>query len=43
MLKYIDELKALKLPVGQYAIFGSGPLAIRNLKAASDIDIIVKW
>lgn len=41
MLDYIDELKALKLPAGQYAIFGSGPLAVRDLRDAGDIDIIV--
>jgi hypothetical protein len=41
MLNFIDELKALNLPAGQYAIFGSGPLAIRNLRDAGDIDIIV--
>jgi hypothetical protein len=41
MLKFIEELKSLNLPLGQYAIFGSGPLAIRNLRDAGDIDIIV--
>lgn len=41
MLDFLDELKALKLLTGQYAIFGSGPLAIRNLRDAGDIDIIV--
>lgn len=28
-------------PIGQYAIVGSGPLGIRNLRAINDIDIIV--
>ncbi|KKQ34417.1 MAG: hypothetical protein US52_C0060G0006 [candidate division WS6 bacterium GW2011_GWA2_37_6] len=41
MLNYIEELKKLHLPEGQYAIFGSGPLAIRNIRASHDIDIIV--
>jgi hypothetical protein len=41
MLNYIEELTGLNLPSGQYAIFGSGPLAIRNLRDAGDIDIIV--
>jgi hypothetical protein len=41
MLNFIDELQALNLPAGQYAIFGSGPLAVRNLRDANDIDIIV--
>lgn len=34
-------IKALNLPIGQYAITGSGALGIRNLKAIGDIDIIV--
>lgn len=34
-------LKALNLPVGQYAITGSGALGIRNLRPIGDIDIIV--
>ena len=41
MLKFLDELKELNLPTGQYAIFGSGPLAVRNLRDANDIDLIV--
>ncbi len=39
-LKQIDQLQ---LPIGQFTIWGSGPLAIRNLREAHDIDIIVKW
>jgi len=42
MLKFLDELKTLDLPSGQYAIMGSGPLAIRNLREANDLDLIVK-
>lgn len=34
-------IKALKLPIGHYAITGSGPLGIRNLRKINDIDIIV--
>lgn len=34
-------IKALSLPIDQYAITGSGALGIRNLKAIGDIDIIV--
>lgn len=34
-------IKALNLPIGQYAITGSGALGIRNLRAIGDIDIIV--
>lgn len=32
----------LKLPKDKFAIFGSGPLAIRNLRDNKDTDIIVK-
>lgn len=34
-------LRGLKLPNDQYAVTGSGPLGIRNLKAIGDVDIIV--
>jgi len=34
-------LKNLNLPIGQYAIIGSGPLGIRNLREIGDIDIVV--
>jgi hypothetical protein len=34
-------VKELKLPVGKYALFGSAPLGIRELKDCHDIDIIV--
>jgi hypothetical protein len=39
-----QKFKALKkwnLPIGKYAITGSGPLGIRNLREINDIDIIV--
>lgn len=35
------ELDKLCLPLGQYVITGSGPLAIRNLREAHDLDILV--
>ena len=41
MIKYTDELKKLNLPIGTYAIFSSGPLAVRNLRENNDLDIIV--
>lgn len=41
-LLFLEELKHLKLLEGKYAIFGSGPLAIRNIRDTNDIDIIVK-
>jgi hypothetical protein len=40
-MKYLEELKALNFPKDQFAIFGSGPLAIRGMRDNADIDIIV--
>jgi len=42
-MQYLDKLVSLKLPLGSYAIFGSGPMAIRDIRESSDVDIIVKW
>ena len=39
--KLLREFKKLKLPDGQYAIFGSGPLAVRGIRKAQDLDIVV--
>lgn len=36
-----SKLRQLNLPRDQYAITGSGPMGVRNLKAIGDIDIIV--
>lgn len=36
-----DAIKALNLPISQYAITGSGALGIRNIRIIGDIDIIV--
>ena len=38
---FLEELRKLKLPNDQYAIFGSGPLAVRDIREAEDLDIIV--
>lgn len=35
------ELKRLKLPKDEFAVFGTGPMGIRGLKEISDIDLIV--
>lgn len=35
------QVKKLNLPIGKYALFGSAPLGIRNLKDCHDVDIIV--
>jgi Ser-tRNA(Ala) deacylase AlaX len=39
--KHFDIVKKLNLPLGHYAIAGSGPLGIRGLRKMNDIDIIV--
>lgn len=41
-IKCLTELKRLKLPEGEYVIFGSGPLAVRKIRGTKDVDIIVK-
>ena len=35
------RVKELNLPRGLYAVFGSGPLAVRKLRDARDIDIVI--
>jgi len=40
-MNIIEEIKKLDFPVGQYVIVGSGPMAVRGLKEAHDIDIVV--
>jgi len=37
----VKEVKSLRLPAGSYAVVGSGPLAIRGIRPAHDIDLIV--
>ncbi len=39
--KLLDEFRKLNLPDNQYAIYGSGPLAIREIREAKDLDVIV--
>ncbi|OIO19848.1 MAG: hypothetical protein COY69_00565 [Candidatus Magasanikbacteria bacterium CG_4_10_14_0_8_um_filter_32_14] len=39
--KLLEELKKLNLSIDKFAIFGSGPLAVRKIREASDIDIVV--
>jgi len=36
-----QKVREMKLPLGEYALFGSAPLGIRELKICHDIDIIV--
>ena len=38
-----DQVRALDLPVGDYAILGSGPLIVRRIiEATNDLDIIAR-
>jgi hypothetical protein len=38
-----DKVKRLKLPAGDFAIFGSGPLIVREIiPASNDLDIICR-
>ena len=37
----LRELDSLGLPAGEYAITSSGPLAVRGIRPAGDIDLIV--
>jgi len=39
--KLLSELKKLNLPAGKFAVFGSGPLAVRGLREVGDLDVIV--
>ncbi len=41
MYVLLAELDAIKLPAGEYAIFGSGPMAVRGWREANDLDVIV--
>jgi hypothetical protein len=36
-----ERVKELGLPTGSYAVFGSGPMAVRGMREAKDIDIII--
>lgn len=40
-LEMFDALRGLNLPLGHYAVTGSGPLGIRDLRLMGDIDVIV--
>jgi hypothetical protein len=39
--KLLKEFQKLNLPDGQYVIYGSGPLAVRGLRGAQDLDVVV--
>jgi len=40
-MQFLEELKKLELPNDRFAVFGSGPMAIRGFHLNHDIDIIV--
>jgi hypothetical protein len=40
-MNIVKEVRKLRLPASKYAVVGSGPLAIRNIRPAHDIDLIV--
>ena len=42
-MDHLNELKTLDFPQDKFAIFGSGPMAIRGIRESHDIDIIVKY
>lgn len=37
----IQKIKDLNLPSGKFAVFGSGPIAVRKIRDANDVDMIV--
>lgn len=37
----LEELKSFNLPTDQFAVTSSGTLAVRNLREANDLDVIV--
>ena len=36
-----QRVRDLNLPIGEYAIFGSGPMGVRGIREMGDVDIIV--
>jgi hypothetical protein len=42
MEELLRKFAKLNILDGQYAIYGSGPLAIRGIREAQDLDVIVK-
>jgi predicted nucleotidyltransferase len=37
----LAQVRELDLPINEFAVFGSGPMAAANLREANDIDLIV--
>jgi hypothetical protein len=40
-MNIFEEVKKLNLPIGEYVIVGSGPMAAREIRDFKDIDILV--
>ncbi|MEM4240067.1 MAG: hypothetical protein QXM31_01795 [Candidatus Woesearchaeota archaeon] len=40
--RLLEELKKLNLPSDKFAVFGSAPMAVRNIRDVDDLDVIVK-
>lgn len=40
-MNIIQKVKDLELPIGEYVVFGSGPLAIHGIRPTRDVDILV--
>jgi hypothetical protein len=40
-MNIFQEVKKLDLPIGEYVVVGSGPMAAREIRAFKDIDILV--
>ncbi len=38
---FLEQLKKRNLPKNTYAIFGSGPLGVRNIRDTHDLDLII--
>lgn len=39
-MSIFDEVRALGLPLGQYVVFGSGPLAAHRIRESRDVDLL---
>lgn len=37
----VSRVKALNLPQGQYAVFGSGVLEVHGIRKAKDVDVLI--
>ncbi len=37
----LEEFKKLNLPDKEYAVYGSGPLAIRGIRETNDLDVLI--